>query len=67
MTDARRILRINRLLAGLGHGDVIEALQHMVRMAQALRVIHTWASVEGALDPAQTRNLAGRALKREAK
>ncbi len=66
MTDARRILRTNRLLSDLGHSDVIEALNHMARMQTALKVIHTWSSVEGALEPKQTRKLSGQALDKEA-
>lgn len=63
--NPRRILRTNRLLSDLGHGDVIDALQHMARMASALRVIHTWATVDGALVPEQVRKLTSRTLKKE--
>jgi hypothetical protein len=41
--NMRRIIRTNRLLHELGHADVIEALEHMQRMRQALRIISTWA------------------------
>ena len=45
MTDPnmRLIIRTNRLLHELGHADIIEALDHMQRMRQALRMISTWA------------------------
>lgn len=35
------------------------------RLRSALKVIHTWASVDGALDPEDTRNLCRRTLGNE--
>ena len=39
-----------------------EARDRINRLESALRVLHTWAGVPGALDPEQVRRLTGRAL-----
>lgn len=42
--------------------DILDALMHAEEMRRALRVIHTWAGVPGALDARQVRDLTWRAL-----
>jgi hypothetical protein len=63
----RRIIRAQRLTAELGHADTLDALLHAERMRSALRVIHTWAGVPGALDARQVRDLTRRALEKGSK
>ena len=58
-----RVARALRMTQNLGHEDIIDALRHAEEMRRALRVIHTWASVPGALDAAHVRDLAGKALR----
>ena len=60
--SVRRVARAQRLTEELGHTDILEALLHAEEMRTALRVIYTWAGVDGALDPDHVRDLAGRAL-----
>lgn len=59
---AIRIARTQRMLAELGHADIFDALRHADEMRSALRVIHTWAGVPGALDTQHVRELAAKAL-----
>ncbi len=59
---ARRMVRATRLTAELGHADILDALQHAEEMRSALRVIHTWAGVPGALDARHVRELTAKAL-----
>ena len=60
---AIRVARTQRMLAELGHTDIIDALRHAEEMRSALRVIYTWAGVDGEyLDHRQVRKLAGKAL-----
>jgi len=60
---AIRVARTQRMLAELGHTDIIEALRHAEEMQSALRVIHTWAGVDREdLDYRQVRKLAAKAL-----
>ncbi len=47
---AIRVARTQRMLAELGHDDVLDALRHAEEMRRALRVINTWAGEPGALD-----------------
>lgn len=61
---AQRVALAQRLLEGLGHEDCFGALRHAEEMRAALRVIHTWASVPGALDARHVRELTARALHR---
>lgn len=58
----RRVVRATRLTAELGHTDILDALMHAEEMRSALRVIHTWAGVHGALDVRQVRELTAKAL-----
>lgn len=62
---ARRVARVTRMTAELGHADVLDALVHAEEMRSALRVIHTWASVDGALDAGQVQKLVAKALRME--
>jgi len=50
------------MLAELGHSDIFDALRHAEEMRSALRVIHTWAGVPGALDARHVRELTAKAL-----
>lgn len=60
---AIRVARTQRMLAELGHTDIIDALRHAEEMRSALRVIYTWAGVDGEdLDHWQVRKLAAKAL-----
>lgn len=60
---AIRVARTQRMLAELGHSDIFDALRHAEEMRSALRVIYTWAGVDGEeLDHRQVRKLAGKAL-----
>jgi hypothetical protein len=59
---AIRVARTNRLIAELGHTDIIDALRHMEEMRSALRVIHTWAGIPGSLDDQHVRKLTAKAL-----
>lgn len=60
---AIRVARTQRMLAELGHSDIIDALRHAEEMRSALRVIYTWAGVDGEdLDHRQVRKLAAKAL-----
>ncbi len=60
---AIRVARTQRMLSELGHTDIIDALRHAEEMRSALRVIYTWAGVDGEdLDHRQVRKLAGKAL-----
>lgn len=59
---AIRIARTQRMLAELGHADIFDALRHADEMRSALRVIHTWAGVPGALDARNVRELSEKAL-----
>lgn len=61
--SARRIARATRLTAELGHADVLDALVHAEEMRSALRAIHTWAGVPGALDAGHVRALTAKALR----
>lgn len=51
-----------RMLDDLGHEHIHDALRHAIKMRTALKVIHTWAGVEGALDARQVRELTEKAL-----
>ncbi len=59
---AIRVARTQRMLAELGHSDIFDALRHAEEMRSALRVIHTWAGVPGALDARHVRDLTAKAL-----
>lgn len=60
---AIRVARTQRMLAELGHTDIIDALRHAEEMRGALRVIYTWAGFDGEdLDHRQVRKLAAKAL-----
>lgn len=60
---ARRVARASRLTAELGHADILDALLHAAEMRTALRVIYTWAGVDGEdLDHRHVRKLAAKAL-----
>lgn len=60
---ARRVVRATRLTAELGHTDILDALLHAEEMRSALRVIYTWAGVDGEdLDHRKVRKLAWKAL-----
>lgn len=50
------------MLAELGHSDIFDALRHAEEMRSALRVIHTWAGVPGALDAQHVLDLTAKAL-----
>lgn len=50
------------MLAELGHSDIFDALRHAEEMRSALRVIHTWAGVPGALDARHVLDLTAKAL-----
>jgi hypothetical protein len=59
----RRIIKATRLTAELGHSDILDALMHAEEMRSALRVIYTWAGIDGDdLDHRQVRKLAAKAL-----
>ena len=51
------------MLAELGHSDIFDALRHAEEMRSALRVIHTWAGVPGALDARHVLDLTAKALR----
>lgn len=57
-----RVARSQRMIAELGHTDILDALTHAEEMRTALRVIHTWAGVPGALDARHVRELTAKAL-----
>ncbi len=57
-----RVARSQRMIAELGHTDILDALAHAEEMRTALRVIHTWAGVPGALDARHVRELTAKAL-----
>ena len=57
-----RVARSQRMIAELGHADILDALAHAEEMRTALRVIHTWAGVPGALDARRVRELTAKAL-----
>lgn len=57
-----RVARSQRMIAELGHADILDALAHAEEMRTALRVIHTWAGVPGALDARHVRELTAKAL-----
>ncbi len=60
---AIRVARAERMTRDLGHTDILDALRHAEEMRSALRVIHTWAKVEGEdLDHRQVMKLAAKAL-----
>lgn len=59
---AIRVARTQRMLNELGHTDIIDALRHAEEMRSALRVIHTWAGVPGALDARHVLDLTAKAL-----
>ena len=60
---AIRVARTQRMLAELGHSDIFAALRHAEEMRSALRVIYTWAGVDGEdLDHRKVRKLAVKAL-----
>lgn len=54
--------RIQRKLSELGCSDILDALRKSEDMRSALRVIHTWAGVSGALDARHVRELTAKAL-----
>ena len=51
-----------RMLDYLGHEHIHDALRHAIKMRTALKVIHTCAMVEGALDARQVRELTAKVL-----
>ena len=57
-----RVARSQRMIAELGHTDILDALAHAEEMRTALRVIHTWAGVPGSLDERHVRELTAKAL-----
>ena len=58
-----RLIRImNDNAIATGHTDILDALAHAEEMRTALRVIHTWAGVPGALDARHVRELTAKAL-----
>ncbi|MHB1800013.1 MAG: hypothetical protein ACYCUI_17295 [Vulcanimicrobiaceae bacterium] len=58
--------KIEALCLELGHpGDVTGALKHAVAMRSALRVIHTWCCIPGALDGVHVIRIANSALHRD--
>lgn len=59
---AIRVARTQGMLAELGHSDIFDALRHAEEMRSALRVIHTWAGVPGALDARHVLDLTAKAL-----
>lgn len=61
-----RAAKAERLTRELGHTDVLDALAHAEEMRSALRVIHTWAGVPGALDAKHVQDLAAKALRMKA-
>ncbi len=64
MTPNDRQSRLVKALAELGHTNTIDALRHAIEMRSALKVIHTWAGVPGALEPKHVRDLTARALRK---
>ena len=60
--DSIRVARSQRMIAELGHTDILDALAHAEEMRTALRVIHTWAGVPGAHDARHVRELTAKAL-----
>jgi hypothetical protein len=62
MTDMRRIIRTQRLTSEMGFTDSLEALSAAAEWQRALKVIYTWAGVNGALDPKDVRKLCAKAL-----
>ena len=55
--------RSRERLAEVLFGDALDALERVEELESALRVIHTWASVPGALDARNVRELTEKALK----
>ncbi len=65
MPNDRQSILVGKALAELlGHTSTIDALRHAIEMRSALKVIHTWAGVPGALEPKHVRNLTARALRK---
>ena len=58
-------VRIQRMLEGLGHTDIIEALKHAEDMRSALHVIHTWANFPEVLEAEHVKVLTKKALRME--
>ena len=58
--------RVTELMAELGYADILDALQHAKEMLTALRIIHTWSGVLGALDVRHVQELTAKALRRAA-
>lgn len=63
--NVRRMIRAQRLTQELGFEDSNQALEAAIEWRNALRVIHTWAGVPGALDARHVRSLCDKALKQE--
>ena len=59
--------RVTELMAELGYADILDALQHAKEMLTALRIIHTWSGVLGALDVRHVRELTAKALHQKLK
>ena len=55
--------RSRERLAEMLFGDALDVLERVEELESALRVIHTWASVPGALDARHVRDLTEKALK----
>lgn len=60
--NAKKIAKTNRLLADLGHANVIDALEHAKLMRGALRVISIWALEPWSLNAMHVRELCDEAL-----
>ena len=56
--------RSRERLAEVLFGDALDALERVEELESALRVIHTWASVSGALDARNVRELTEKTLRR---
>lgn len=50
---------------GTLESDLREAASRLEQMAIALRVVHTWATVPGALDPKHTAAMTANALRND--
>ena len=59
--------RVTELMAELGYADILDALQHAKEMLTALRIIHTWSGVLGALDVRHVRELTAKTLHQKLK
>ena len=59
----REEARIARLLAAIGHDNVIKALEHALRMRSTLRSVYTWGECRLDMWPKQVMHITDAALR----